>query len=88
MTLSLGLFLIGMLGLSSLSTSISKQQDQALAQQSVQTTKSRNLVIDLGNGLKTNAQLTYPAIGKEPFPGILLLQGSGGYDRMEPTEWS
>ena len=67
MTLSLGLFLIGILGLSCLSTSIFKQQDQALAQQYVQTTKSRNLVIDLGNGLKTNAQLTYPAIGKGPF---------------------
>ena len=77
MTLSLGLFLIGMLGLSCLSTSIFKQQDQALAQQSVQTTKSRNLAIDLGNGLKTNATLTYPAVGKGPFPGVLLIQGAG-----------
>ena len=75
MTLSLGLFLIGMLGLSCLSTSIFKQQDQALAQQYIQTIKYRNLAIDLGNGLKTNAQLTYPAIGKGPFPGILLFQG-------------
>src|SRR5215469_4014168 len=81
MTLPLGLFLIGMLGLSCLSTNIFKQQDQALAQQSVQTTKSRNLVIDLGNGLKTNATLTYPAVGKGPFPGVLLFQGSGGYDK-------
>src|SRR5215467_4159827 len=81
MTLSVGLFLIGILGLSCLSTNIFKQQDQALAQQYVQTTKSRNLIIDLGNGLKTNAQLTYPAIGKGPFPGILLFQGSGGYDK-------
>jgi len=53
-----------MLGLSCLSTSIFKQQDQALAQQYIQTIKYRNLVIDLGNGLKTNAQLTYPAIGE------------------------
>jgi uncharacterized protein len=83
MTLSLGLFLIGMLGLSCLSTSIFKQQDQALAQQSVQTTKSRNLAIDLGNGLKTNATLTYPAVGKGPFPGVLLLQGAGA-DRPSP----
>ena len=66
-----------MLGLSCLSTSIFKQQDQALAQQSVQTTKSRNLAIDLGNGLKTNATLTYPAVGKGPFPGVLLIQGAG-----------
>jgi len=77
MTLYLGLFLIGMLGLSCLSTSIFKQQDQALAQQYVQTTKSRNLAIDLGNGLKTNATLTYPAVGKGPFPGVLLIQGAG-----------
>src|SRR5215813_15366458 len=77
MTLSKGLILIGILVLSCLSTSICKQQDQALAQQYVQTTKSRNLVIDLGNGLKTNAQLTYPAIGKGPFPGVLLIQGAG-----------
>jgi len=60
-----------------LSTSIFKQQDQALAQQYIQTVKYRNLVIDLGNGLKTNAQLTLPAIGKGPFPGVLLIQGSG-----------
>jgi uncharacterized protein len=75
------LFLIGILALSCLSTSIFKRQDQALAQQYVQTTKSRNLAIDLGNGLKTNAQLTYPAIGKGPFPGILLFQGSGAFDK-------
>jgi hypothetical protein len=61
------------LGLSCLSTSIFKQQDQALAQQSIQTIKYRNLVIDLGNGLKTNAQLTYPAVGKGPFPRVLLI---------------
>src|SRR5437763_2556883 len=77
MTLSMVLFLIGILGLSCLSTSIFKQQDGALAQQYIQTIKSRNLVIDLGNGVKTNAQLTYPAIGKGPFPGILLVHGAG-----------
>jgi pimeloyl-ACP methyl ester carboxylesterase len=72
-----GLFLIGVLGLSCLSTSIFKQQDQALAQQYIQTIKHRNLVIDLGNGLKTNARLTLPAFGKGPFPGVLLIQGAG-----------
>jgi hypothetical protein len=76
-TLSLGLLLIAILALSCLSTGIFKQQDQALAQQYVQTTKSRNLVIDLGNGVKTNATLTYPAVGKGPFPGVLLIQGAG-----------
>ena len=39
--------------------------------------KNRNLAIDLGNGLKTNATLTYPAVGKGPFPGVLLIQGAG-----------
>ena len=73
----MGLFLIGILGLSCLPTSIFKQQDQALAQQYIQTIKHRNLIIDLGNGLKTNAQLTLPAFGKGPFPGVLLIQGAG-----------
>jgi uncharacterized membrane protein YqhA len=40
------------------------------AQPYVQTVKYRNLVVDLGNGLKTNAQLTIPALGKGP---LLLL---------------
>jgi pimeloyl-ACP methyl ester carboxylesterase len=63
-----------------LSTVISKQQNQALAQSYVQTIKSRNLVLDLGNGVKTNAQLTYPAVGKGPFPGVLLVHGAGRVD--------
>jgi pimeloyl-ACP methyl ester carboxylesterase len=81
MTLSLGLFLIAILTLSCLSTSIFKQQDGALAQQYIQTIKYRNLLIDLGNGVKTSAQLTLPAIGKGPFPGILLIAGSGAGDK-------
>jgi hypothetical protein len=43
MMLSLGLLLIATLGLSCFSTSIFKQQDQALAQQYIQTIKYRNL---------------------------------------------
>ena len=77
MRLSLGLLLIGVLALSCLSSSIFKQQDRALAQQYIQTIKYRNLVIDLGNGVKTNAHLTFPTIGKGPFPGVLLIQGAG-----------
>ena len=57
MTLSMGLFLIGILGLSCLSTSIFKQQNQTLAQQYIQTIKYRNLVIDLGNEIKTRQML-------------------------------
>jgi hypothetical protein len=68
--------------LSSLST-IFKPQNQALALQYIQTIKYRNLVIDLGNGVKTNAQLTLPAIGKGPFPGVLLISGSGANDKNE-----
>ena len=80
MRLSLGLLLIGVLALSCLSTSIFKQQNQALAQQYIPTIKYRNLVIDLGNGVKTKAQLTYPAIGKGPFSAVLMNQGSGAID--------
>ena len=86
MTLSLGLLLlIGILALSCLSGSIFKQQqqDQALAQPYIETIKYRNLVIDLGNGVKTNAQLTLPAVGKGPFPGVLLIPGSGIADKNE-----
>jgi len=75
--------LISTLALSCLYTSFFKQQDGALAQQYIQTTKHRNLVIDLGNGLKTNAQLTIPAEGKGMFPGVLLIPGSGAVDMNE-----
>lgn len=82
-TLSFGIFLITMLVLSSLSTCIFNLQNQALAQQDIQTIKYRNLVIDLGNGVKTNAQLTLPAVGNGPFPGVLLVPGSGNIDMNE-----
>jgi uncharacterized protein len=42
-----------------------------------------SLVIDLGKGVKTNAQLTYPAVGKGPFPGVLLIAGTGPTDKNE-----
>src|SRR5436309_10414986 len=83
MMLSLGLLLIATLALSCLSGSIFKQQNLVMAQQNIQTIKYKNLVIDLGNGVKTNAQLTVPAIGKGPFPGVLLIHGSGAVDQNE-----
>jgi alpha-beta hydrolase superfamily lysophospholipase len=43
----------------------------------------RDLSIDLGDGLKTDAQLTLPAVGEGPFPGVLLIQGSGTIDMDE-----
>jgi hypothetical protein len=52
----------------------------ANAQSDLQAIKYRNLVIDLGNGVKTNAQLAYPAIGKGQFPGVLLIPGTGAVD--------
>jgi|RhiMetdeSRZDD1v2_1073273.scaffolds.fasta_scaffold97094_3 uncharacterized protein len=79
--MSMGLLLMAILTLSCLSSSIFRQQDYALAQQYIQTIKYRNLVIDLGNGIKTNAQLTIPAIGKGPFPGVLIISGSGAQDK-------
>ena len=56
---------------------------EAYAQPYVETMNHRNLTIDLGNGLNTNAQLTIPAIGKGPFPGALLIHGSGANDMNE-----
>lgn len=78
---SLGLLLISIIALSFVSTSIFKQQDELLAQQYIETVKYRDLVIDLDDGVKTSAQLTLPGIGKGPFPGILLIPGSGATDK-------
>jgi uncharacterized protein len=82
-TLVLGLFLIGTLGLSCLSTTFFKQQDLTLAQQYIPTIKQRNLVIDLENGVKTDVRLNLPAVGNGPFPGVLLIPGSGTTDMNE-----
>ncbi len=43
----------------------------------------RDLVIDLGDGLTTDAQLTLPAIGSGPYPGVLLVPGGGTTDMDE-----
>src|ERR1044072_8514480 len=83
MILSMGLLLMAILALSCISTSIFKQGNQELAQSYVQTLKYRNLVIDLVNGVKVKAQLTFPFIGKGPFPAVLLIHGSGAQDMNE-----
>jgi uncharacterized protein len=62
------------------------------AQSDLQTIKYRNLVIDLGNGVKTNAQLTYPAVeggggGNGTFPAVLLITGSGAEDMNETADY-
>jgi uncharacterized protein len=79
---SLGLLLgVAMFSLSILSNStFNNYSTSTLAQPFIQTVKSRDLVIDLGNGIKTNAQLTIPAVGNGPFPGVLLVAGSGAID--------
>jgi uncharacterized protein len=84
--LSLGLLIIGVAMFSSsiLSNPIfNKYSTSALAQPFIQTVKHRDLVIDLGNGIQTNAQLTIPAVGNGPFPGVLLVAGSGVVDMNE-----
>jgi dienelactone hydrolase len=45
-----------------------------------ETVSRRDLVIDLGGGLTTDAQLTYPVVGDGPFPGVLIIHGSGSTD--------
>jgi len=58
---------------------------EAYAQPYLETVKHRNLTIDLGNGLKTNAQLTIPAIGKGPFLGVIIFPGAGAGSVLPPT---
>ena len=48
-----------------------------------ETISRRDLVIDLGYGLTTDAQLTFPAVGNGPFPGVLLIPGGGAPDMDE-----
>ena len=55
----------------------------ALAQPYIQTIKYKNLVIDLGERVKTSAQLTYPAVGNGKYPAVLLITGSGAEDMNE-----
>jgi len=82
--LSLGLLLIvASFSFPILSNSAFNYSKSALAQPFVQTVKHRDLVIDLGDGVRTNAQLTIPAVGNGPFPGVLLVAGSGAVDMNE-----
>jgi len=56
---------------------------QSLPNAGAQEFRARDLVIDLGEGLETRAQLTLPITGVGPFPGVLLIQGSGPIDMNE-----
>jgi uncharacterized protein len=71
------------LSLYSLSFTLFGNNFTILAQQDLETIKYRNMIIDLGDGVKTNAQLTIPAVGNGPFPSVLLIHGSGATDMNE-----
>src|SRR5687767_12163944 len=84
--LSLGLLIFVAMFSSSIlsnSTTFNNYLTSALAQPFIQTVKHRDLVIDLGNGTQTNAQITFPAVGNGTFPGVLLVAGSGVVDMNE-----
>jgi pimeloyl-ACP methyl ester carboxylesterase len=83
--LSLGLLIVVAMFPSSIlsNPTFNNYSTSALAQPFIQTVKYRDLVIDLGNGIQTNAQLTIPAVGNGPFPGVLLVAGSGAIDMNE-----
>jgi pimeloyl-ACP methyl ester carboxylesterase len=57
------------------------------AQSELQTSKYRDMVIDLGNGLDTNARLNLPVIGDGPYPAVLLVPGSGATDMNETGDY-
>jgi hypothetical protein len=78
---------VAAVALYSISFAMSGNNFTILAQQDLETKKYRNMVIDLGDGVKTGAQLTLPAVGNGPFPGVLLIHGSGTTD-MNETEAS
>ena len=87
--LSLGLLLVVAVFSSSIpsNSTFNYYSTSALAQPAIETVKRRDLVIDLGNGTQTNAQLTIPAVGKGPFPGVLLVAGSGIRDMNESLDY-
>jgi alpha/beta superfamily hydrolase len=87
---SLGLLAVIVIFSSSMldNSTLNNYSTSAIAQPFIETVKYRDLVIDLGNGgLKTNAQLTIPAVGKGPFPGVLLIAGSGIRDMNESLDY-
>lgn len=59
---------------------------ESLAQSDIKTTKYRDMTLDLGNGLETNARLNLPSNGDGPFPGVLLVHGTGPVDMNETLD--
>jgi uncharacterized protein len=50
-------------------------------QSSSKTIKHRDLTIDLGNGIQTDAELTMPVLANHSLPAILLIHGIGPLDK-------
>jgi hypothetical protein len=50
---------------------------------SSKTIKHRDLVIDLGEGIQTDAELTLPILANRSLPAILLIHGSGNLDKYQ-----
>ena len=43
--------------------------------------------MNLENGLKTNARLNLPSYGDDPFPGVLLIHGTGPVDMNDTIQY-
>ena len=79
-TAPIGMVLIAMSMVSTVTAiPIVNNLQTALAQPFVQIVEYRDLVIDLGNGVKTNAQLTIPAVGNGPFSRCVARTWLRGY---------
>lgn len=59
---------------------VQAESDLTTATSSVATTIHRDMIIDLGNSITTNARLNLPVVGDGPFPGVLIVPGSGPND--------
>ena len=46
------------------------------------TIRYRDLTIDLGNGIQTDAELTMPVLANRSLPAILLIHGIGPWTRI------
>src|SRR5215217_4854549 len=53
----------------------------AADESSSKTIRHRDLTIDLGNGIQTDAELTMPVLANRSLPAILLIHGIGPLDK-------
>jgi uncharacterized protein len=71
--ISLGFTLIGAL--------LVQEAYATMHESSNNTIRHRNLTIDLGNGIQTDAELTLPVLANRSLPAILLIHGGGPLDK-------